>query len=231
MQSSTIKSFVDFVKQSDVFDLLVNQVIFRGQAIQGNLLPGVARKDPSADSSAIELEMLESLKSMGASYLPNVLETDLDLLVRAQHFGLKTRLLDWTSNSLAALWFACANSAKGDVFVYALEVDNLSLPRSVYTLSPFNSAKTRAFQPRLNNPRVIAQHGWFTLHRYSGRAKRFVPLEENPDTSKHLHEYRIPEKYRAELLVSLDRHGVSARTLFPDMGGLCQYLNWKQPAV
>lgn len=230
MQSTTIKSFVDFVQHSDFFDVLVNQVVFRGQAVQGNLLPGVARKSPSTDSTATEVEMLESLKAMGASYLPSAQETDLDLLVRAQHFGLATRLLDWTSNSLAALWFACADAAKGDVFVYALEVDNLSLPRSVYTQSPFKAAKTRAFQPRLNNPRVIAQHGWFTLHRYSRQARRFVPLEVNPETSKHLHEYRIPEKRRAEILVALDRHGVSARTLFPDMGGLCQYLNWKRGA-
>lgn len=231
MRTTTVTSFVDFVKHSDFFDLLVYQVIFRGQAPQGSLLPGIARTNAAIDTTELEKEMLEHLKLFGASHLPNLSETDLDLLVRAQHFGLKTRLLDWTSNSLAALWFACASRDKGDVFVYALEVDNLLLPQTVYAQSPFKAAKTRALLPRLNNPRVIAQHGWFTLHRYSKKASRFVPLEENPDTSKHLHEYRIPEKIRSEMLVALDRHGVSARTLFPDIGGLCEYLNWRQSVV
>lgn len=227
MHTNTVHSFVDFVKQIDVLDLLVHQVIFRGQSVQGNLLPGIARASPATDTTASERKTLEDLKVYGASHLPSHPETDLDLLVRAQHFGLQTRLLDWTSNSLAALWFACADRAEGDVFVYALEVDDLMLPQTIYGKSPFETSKTRAFLPRLNNPRVLAQHGWFTLHRYSKKSKRFVALEKNPDTSSHLHEYRIPEKHRKDLLLALDRHGVSARTLFPDIGGLCQYLNWR----
>lgn len=231
MQTYTIKSFVDFIKHSDVFDLLVDNVIFRGQSVQGNLLPGIARTDPAIDTATMERRSLDELKLLGASFLPSAAETDLDLLVRAQHFGMKTRLLDWTSNSLAALWFACADPKPGDVFVYALEVDSLLLDSTVYTQSPFKTAKTRALRPRLNNPRVIAQHGWFTLHRYSVKTKCFVPLERNPETAKHLYEYKIPSAKRAELLTALDRHGVSARTLIPDLGGLCQYLNWKQSST
>lgn len=231
MRTIEISSFVDFVKHSDFFDLLVHQVVFRGQAVQGNLLPGIARERPEWNSTDQEKQDLELLKTLGASHLPAVAETDLDLMVRAQHFGLKTRLLDWTSNSLAALWFACSDRQEGDVFVYALEVDNLLLPRTVYAQSPFRVAKTRAFLPRLNNPRVLAQHGWFTLHRYSAKSGKFVALERNPDTKKHLHEFRIPAMRRKEMLVALDRHGVSARTLFPDIGGLCQYLNWRRGAA
>jgi hypothetical protein len=231
MHSHTITSFVDFVTQSDIFDLLTPQVIFRGQPGRGNLLPGIARTDPSIDTATKEQELLEDLKLLGASFLPSFSETDLDLLVRAQHFGLKTRLLDWTSNSLAALWFACADPAPGDVYVYALEVHNLMLGSAVYRESPFAPARTRALRPRLNNARVIAQDGSFTLHRYSKKSKRFVPLERNPETEQYLHEFKIPAEKRAELLVALDRHGVSARTVLPDLDGLCRYLNWKHRAL
>ncbi|MEO6276326.1 FRG domain-containing protein [Roseateles sp.] len=226
MRQTAIESFVSFVQATDVFDLLVDLVVFRGQATQGNLLPSVARADQTMDTTEHERSVLEQLRLQGASFLSGVEPNDLDLLVLAQHFGLKTRLLDWTGNPLVALWFACADKAEGDVYVYALEADSL-LTKDVYKQDPFSRAATKVFQPRLNNSRIVAQQGWFTLHRYAEKNKTFVALEKNPKIKEHLHEYHVPAKYRQVLLAALDRHGISAKTIYPDLAGLCQHLNWK----
>lgn len=226
MREIDITTFISFIKETDIFDLLVDLVVFRGQPVKGNLLPCVARTRPTYDSTPDELKVLEQLRLQGASMLTGIGAKDLELLVLAQHYGLKTRLLDWTSNPLVALWFACSDKAEGDVYVYALEADNL-LVKDVYNKDPFKQAQTRIFQPRLNNPRIVAQQGWFTLHRFSEKSQKFVPLERNPQTEQCLHQYRIPANRRQELLVALDRHGVSAKTVYPDLGGLCQHLNWK----
>lgn len=218
--------FADFVRITYGFDLVAELTVFRGQAFQGNLIPSVARKDKTIDTVEQEKRVIKQLALMGASMLPSGPQNELELLVIAQHSGLKTRLLDWTSNPLAALWFACADPTPGDVYVYALCADDL-LADDVYDTSPFSRSETRVFQPRLNNPRIIAQHGWFTLHRYSSRSRKFVPLESNPTTKKHLTEIRVPAGKRADVLQSLDLYGISSRTLFPDLEGLCRYLNGK----
>ncbi|HHK8153483.1 TPA: FRG domain-containing protein, partial [Serratia marcescens] len=220
----TAKNFSEFV---DIVERLGNDselMLFRGQAEKGNLLPSIARKNPKTDSTSAEQELIKELKRMGASILPKNDLDDWDLLVIAQHFGMKTRLLDWTSNPLAALFFACNDWKKGDVYVYALDANRyLKEPQK----GPFDTGRTQVIRPKLNNPRIIAQHGWFTAHKYSKSSKKFVPLEKNNEISESVQEIKIPEDTREKLLKSLDRHGVSSRTLFPDLEGLCKYINWK----
>lgn len=210
----------------ETLDLFSDTVLFRGQAQQGNLIPGIARKNPGKDTTTLERKMLNQFRLQGASLLPNSEMSDLELLVLAQHFEMNTRLLDWTTNPLAAMWFACSSRSPGDVYVYALDADNFQL-KDIYKDDPFTHGSTLVFQPRLDNPRILAQNGWFTLHHYSSaeKSKKFVPIEHQKQMKDKLTQIVIAADNRSFILQSLSRMGIHHRSLFPDLTGLTRHLN------
>jgi hypothetical protein len=54
MHQMLINNFAEFIATTDNFDLCYGFTIFRGQTIAANLVPGIARKDNSIDTTEQE---------------------------------------------------------------------------------------------------------------------------------------------------------------------------------
>jgi hypothetical protein len=67
----------------------------------------------------LERYVLSQFRTAGAPFLERYTETEIYFM--AQHYGLPTRLLDWSTNPLAALFFACNGEPEQDGFVYAMD--------------------------------------------------------------------------------------------------------------
>ena len=75
--------------------------VFRGYGKQDEMLPNIIRKGKFVD---IEDKLLKDFEKYGSSYFQAT--TPIDFMSYAQHFGLPTRLLDFTHNPFIALSFA-----------------------------------------------------------------------------------------------------------------------------
>lgn len=75
--------------------------VFRGYNKQDQLLPVIIR---DKDFSDVEAELLSEFEKYGSHYF--TANTPIDLLSYGQHYGLPTRLLDFTYNPFIALNFA-----------------------------------------------------------------------------------------------------------------------------
>ena len=78
----------------------------------------------------LECEMLAQFRTAGAPFLGT--DNIVEIYFIAQHFGMPTRLLDWSTNPLAALFFACEGTQFGeDGFVYAMDARQ-AIPDGAY---------------------------------------------------------------------------------------------------
>lgn len=124
------REITSFDNALEEFDRLARKnsyrtLVYRGQAnSEWRSEPSLFRQKP--DIAEFEAEMIRELVSLFPSeFIHDV--TMFDRLVRMQHYGLPTRLLDVTKNPLVALYFALGNKTHdehdGAVLVYAADDD------------------------------------------------------------------------------------------------------------
>ncbi len=110
----SISSIIDVVKSCDI----KGEIWFRGQSHYiHDLIPSIFRKDSFYCESRMYEEFIRRYPEHSKHH-KNVFEW----LTLMQHYGLPTRLLDWTTNLLVALFFCCTEEKykdkDGSIFVY-----------------------------------------------------------------------------------------------------------------
>ena len=104
-------------------------LLFRGQTNEEyKLEPSLARKIQGTELTYVYAEL--DMVTNAISKRPEMFYEEkypINLLVKLQHFGLPTRLLDVTYNALMALYFACERNfdKDGEVFIFVPENNHL----------------------------------------------------------------------------------------------------------
>lgn len=216
-----------------------NRPLFRGQGRDWPLLPKAWRSGyKDVDPDARLDEWLDKARTLG-----RVPADRWKQLALAQHHGLATPLLDWSTNPLVALYFAVEDPAtsKADGVLWCFEPvvqfdptkDKLGTPAS-YTFA-LSLGRTRKPFLALLMPeftrRIYCQYGAFT---YSGADRQRMDALEWPyahevddgtTRTESLTSYRIPADSKESMREELARCGMTHSRLFPDLDGLSEEMN------
>jgi hypothetical protein len=209
-----------------------DNVLFRGQRrTSWDLKPSLARIKLRYPTDTLESVEKELMKGFHRQYLPHVArepEDEWDVLAVARHHGLATRLLDWSTNPLVALWFAVRAPAEGEpgaVFMFVPEEGDFATPDE-RKADPYHVTRTRFFQPNHLTERIVAQSGWHSVTAWNENDNEFSALDRLPKYASRIKRVHIPPKWFPHIRFDLDRLAVNEVTLFPDLDGLCTHLNW-----
>ena len=179
-------------------------------------------------------------KQNAAMLIEHNTKDSFDWLFQMQHYGVPTRLLDWSESPLVALYFAVENPAHSnfDAALWALKPTELNKAANIdskheeffipstegvelgsYSVESLDQNKSLKLSPiatiaTRNNSRIQAQHGVFTIHHNEN-----IAIENVKDQS-HVIKYVIPKNRKSHILNQLSLLGITKFQLFPELASI-----------
>lgn len=209
---------------------------FRGQADSAwELIPGYYRLTAPPSESTL----IKKFKQSAAMLIDNIPKLSFDWLFLMQHYGVPTRLLDWSESALVALYFAVEDqSIDAEGALWALKPTELNKNAGInnkdedffipsfedtelenYTVERLSQNQRTQLKPvatiaTRNNSRIQAQYGVFTIHHLERCSIEFI------GDHSHMKKYVIPQKNKKEILKQLSLLGVTKFQLFPELASI-----------
>jgi hypothetical protein len=170
-------------------------------------------------------------------------------LTLARHYGLVTRLLDWTESILVAAFFAVSDEKKdcNDGAIWALAPEGLnksegnpdmvkplfSKPVAYVVRAAFGNPDCRDQQEKIlpawapqRDVRMLVQQSAYTVHGRKDLLEKLPGAIDAHDGKKpFLRKHIIPARSKKSLRNGLASIGYTAASLFPDLEHLAKWLN------
>lgn len=196
--------------------------IFRGvaDADSHRLVPKVGRDRKLYDPLREQL-VFENFQRRARQFVDTHRMSTWELLSVAQHHGLPTRLLDWTTNPLIAAYFA-VSSAPSDRIARIYATHAPPLVETDREPDPFACAEVVTLLPTAVVPRIVAQRGLFTV-----RADPTSDAWLAEAAGGKMDFFDIPAELRDHVANKLFQLAIDASSVMADLDGVCEALAWR----
>jgi len=232
---------------------LPNNYIYRGHSdISWKLqstLERILENNYETEGKKFEDYAIDNFKSRFHLYEKSNIQpcTKLEWLSIMQHYGVPTRMLDFTQSPYVAIYFAFENitkTNKGSFVIYAIDYRSI-MKKSLKHLQEqdktiqltydemlyyernelFNKIDEKAYEilwivePRVSNLRIEKQSGCFLI---SGNVKKTIEQILKSEIYRDVDNYRfiVPNSFWDNIYTLLRRMNIDSKTIYGDLEGL-----------
>lgn len=213
-----------------------DQLWFRGQNNASCiLLPGLLRYSNGFNK---EQYIFQKFRQLSHKVFPRR-NNDWETLFDMQHYGIPTRLLDWSETLGIAMFFAAALNVRfnlpTDAAIFLLDPIALNEYSGIHKIpiipddkefayrdiywekKPFAPNYPIAIEPLFLNDRMLAQKGMFTIHGDNTSAIEIL-------CEKAVKKIVLAKEGLPEIVEFLDTMNINEYTVYPDMSGIVDYI-------
>ena len=214
----TVEEFIDWTKEVEGRSFVYRGFADTSWKVESSAYRRIGQLHETLPPDALQnylKQLLESAQLRGFQEREGKSYTDLELLADLQHQGAATCLIDFTTNALIALWFACQDQpdqaagkvvalATGDPDRFAI-VTSEDLKQSIDTF--LDKGKLWRWEPSHLNTRIVAQQSVFVFGTGTIDATRYASIQIDGGSKGTMRE---------ELA---KRFGITEQHLFSDFPG------------
>lgn len=220
-----------------------------------NLVPSLYRHTKIVEAESLkelEGELMARFRHRAPPFVEQLPSDPFQLLFLMQHYGVPTRLLDWTENPNVAAFFAVENAREDrsipptDAAIWVLRpllLNTTALTNhSADRVLSIEDALLNAYLPNTpfkvsaklpvavggvhNSRRIVAQRGSFVLFGTNVHPMNSdATLIAVPDL---MHKLVIPGDLKIQFRDSLFVTGVTDSVVYPDLGGLSSEIRYQE---
>lgn len=241
MANFAVASLNDYLEKIEKIQNSLETFIYRGQSDESwRVVSGVYRRIEESKRQAkfpkaiveheeirayLKEKLAEARKRLTPAQIAEIQEpNDINILVEMQHYGAATNLIDFSFNSLIALYFACVDNQdrNGKVFCISnsntfkvLATNEKSLDKLLHT----PDGKFYSYSPNHSNRRIIKQDSIFLFNDVG-----YI------DESLIDHSFTIQSAAKGKIIQELkDSTGITEESIYPDFLGYLQANNARKP--